>query len=120
MINFALDPETNDMTLDADGNWFLTSTRIADVAQILRNRLQTFLGEVPTDLTRGVDYHGIVFDEFLSQDARINELVRVIIDTDGVETVEDFTVSPNRAAGELGYDFTIVTDAGDIQFQNLL
>jgi hypothetical protein len=79
MINFDLTKDTNDIQLDADGNFLTTKTRIKDIAQLIVNRLQTFLGEIPTNLAKGVDYHGIIFDEFLTQQSKINELVRVIV-----------------------------------------
>lgn len=118
--NLALNPDTNDMFLDANGDWAGFRDRLNDIAQLLTCRLQTFLGEVPTDLTKGVDYHGIIFADFLTQSSKINELVRVIIETDGVQNIEDFSISPDASKGEVGYDFTIVTDAGNIQFQDLL
>lgn len=120
MINFDLDKDTNDMQLDADGNWLTTPNEIADIGQLLTNRLQTFLGEVVTNLDKGVDYHNIMFDDFLTQQSKINELVRVIIETDGVESIEDFTFSPDKQSGEAGYNFTIITTAGNIQFNELL
>lgn len=120
MINFELDKDTNDMQLDADGNWLTSPDAISDIAQLTINRLQTFLGEVPTNLDKGVDYHNIIFADFLTQQSKINELVRVIIETDGVETIEDFVFSPDKQNGEAGYDFTIVTNAGNIQFNELL
>ena len=119
MRNFALD-QNNDMFLDVNGNWAGFTSRIDDVGQILKCRLQTFLGEVKTDLKKGVDYHGIIFTDFLTAQSKINELVRVIIATDGVKSIENFSISPDKSKGIMGYDFTIMTDAGNIQFQNLL
>jgi len=118
MINFDLTKDTNDIQLDADGNFLITKSRISDIAQLLINRLQTFLGEVPTNVAKGVNYHGIIFDEFLTQQSKINELVRVIIETDGVEGIEDFTFSPDKSVAS--YDFVIKTDAGNINFNELL
>lgn len=120
MQNFDLDKDTNDMQLDADGNWLLTVNDLGDTSQLIINRLQTFLGEVPTNLDKGVDYHNIVFSDFLTQQSKINELVRVIIATDGVQSIEDFTLSPDKKSGDVGYNFTIVTDSGNIQFNELL
>lgn len=119
-LNFALDPDTNDMMVDANGNWTTCKTRIADIAQLLTNRLQTFLGEVPTNIDEGVDYHGIIFDEFLTEQTKINELIRVIVTTEGVRSIENFSISPDPKNAISGYNFTIVTDAGNIQFQDLL
>jgi hypothetical protein len=118
MINFDLTKDTNDIQLDADGNFLTTKTRIKDIAQLIVNRLQTFLGEIPTNLAKGVDYHGIIFDEFLTQQSKINELVRVIVETDGVEGIEDFSFSPDKDIAS--YDFVIKTDAGNINFNELL
>ena len=118
MINFDLTKDTNDIQLDADGNFLTTKTRIKDIAQLLVNRLQTFLGEIPTNLDKGVDYHGIIFAEFLTQQSKINELVRVVIDTDGVTGVENFSFAPDKEIAN--YDFVIKTDAGDIKFNELL
>jgi hypothetical protein len=118
MINFDLTKDTNDIQVDADGNFLTTKTRIKDISQLLINRLQTFLGEVPTNLDKGVDYHGIVFSEFLTEQSKINEIVRVIIETDGVIGLEDFSFSSEKQV--TSYDFVIKTDAGDIKFNELL
>ena len=120
MRNFSLDPETNDMFLDSNGDFAGVNSRIKDIAQLLICKIQTFLGEVPTNTSLGVDYYGIIFEEFLIEQTKINEFIRVILDTDGVKNIEDFNLSPNKSQGEIGYDFTIVTDAGDIQFQDLI
>lgn len=117
---FALDPNTNDMYLDMNGDFAGYQDRIDEIAQLLTCKLQTFLGEVPTNLTKGVDYHRIIFADFITEQSKINELVRVILETDGVENIENFNISPDRAKGIMGYNFTIVTDAGEIQFQDLL
>lgn len=117
---FALDPNTNDMYLDEAGNFAGFKDRLSSIGQLLTCRLQTFLGEVPTNLKKGVDYHGIIFTDFLTQQSKINELIRVIIATEGVVSVENFTISPDKAKGIMGYNFTIKTDAGNIQFQDLL
>ena len=117
---FSLDPETNDMSVDANGNFAGFTTRIDQIRQLVVCYLQTFLGEIPTNLALGVDYHGIIFPEFLTQGTKINELVRVILTVPGVQTITDFNISPNRQTGEMDYDFVIQTDAGGIQYQQLL
>ncbi|HOA80291.1 MAG TPA: hypothetical protein PKK61_04415 [Defluviitaleaceae bacterium] len=117
---FALDPNTNDMYLDMNGDFAGYQGRIDEIAQLLTCKLQTFLGEIPTNLIKGVDYHRIIFADFITEQSKINELVRVILETDGVENIENFNISPDRAKGIMGYNFTIVTDAGEIQFQDLL
>ena len=66
MNTFALNPVTNDMEVDANGNWKVFTNRIESIAQIITCFLQTFLGEIPINLDLGVDYHGIIFDEFLT------------------------------------------------------
>ena len=120
MRNFALDPQTNDMYLDANGNFAGFTTRIEDIGQLLTCKIQTFLGEVPTNTTLGLDWHGIIFDEFTIEQTKINELIRVIIATEGVQNIEDFTIAPDKQANIAGYNFTIKTDAGDINFQDLI
>lgn len=120
MRTLALDTETNDMFLDANGDFAGFKNRIDDIAQLLICKIQTFLGEVPTDTTLGVDWHGIIFDEFTIEQTKINELLRVIISTDGVTGIEDFSIAPDKQQGIAGYNFTIKTDAGDINFQNLI
>jgi hypothetical protein len=118
MINFILDKNTNDIQLNANGDFLTTNKRLEDIAQLLTNRLQTFLGEVPTNLGKGVDYHGIIFDKFATQQTKINELVRVILETDGVTGIDDFSFAPEKEIAN--YDFVIVTDAGNINFNELL
>lgn len=120
MIIFALDPDTNDMSVDASGNFKTFTKRIEAIAQNLICRLQTFLGEIPTNLDLGVDYHGVIFNEFLPEQTKINELVKTILATEGVQSIENFSIAPNNLAGEISYDFAIITDAGSIQFSELL
>ena len=120
MKNFALDPQTNDMYLDANGNFAGFKTRIEDIGQLLTCKIQTFLGEVPTNTTLGLDWHGIMFNELTIEQTKINELIRVIIATEGVQSIEDFTIAPDKKNNIAGYNFTIKTDAGDINFQDLI
>ena len=120
MITFALNPTTNDMEVDANGNWKFYTSRVQSIAQIITCYLQTFLAEIPTNLDLGVDYFGIVFNETLPQQSKINELVRVILTVEGVTGIENFSIAPNPVEGKIGYDFTITTDAGNLQFQDLL
>lgn len=120
MNTFALDPVTNDMIVDANGNWKTYTNRIQSIAQIITCYLQTFLAEIPTNLDLGVDYFGIIFDEFLPQQSKLNEFVSVILTVEGVTGISNFSIAPNPVEGKIGYDFTITTDAGNIQFQDLL
>lgn len=120
MRNFALDLQTNDMYLDANGNFAGFKTRIEDIRQLLTCKIQTFLNEVSTDIALGLDWHGIMFDEFIIEQTKINELIRVIIATEGVQSIEDFTIAPDKQNNIAGYNFIIKTDAGDINFQNLI
>jgi len=120
MNTFALDPATNDMEVDANGNWRVYTNRIQSIAQIITCYLQTFLAEIPTNLDLGVNYFGIIFDEFLPQQSKINEFVSIILTVEGVTGISNFSIAPNPVEGKIGYDFTITTDAGDIQFQDLL
>jgi hypothetical protein len=120
MRTFALNSDTNDMFLDANGDFAGYNSRIDDIAQLLICKIQTFLGEVPTNTALGLDWHGIIFDEFVIEQTKINELIRVIIATEGVRSIEDFSIAPNKQNAIAGYNFTIKTDAGDINFQNLI
>lgn len=120
MNTFALDPTTNDMEVDANGNWKVYTNRIQSIAQIITCYLQTFLAEIPTNLDLGVNYFGIIFDEFLPQQSKINEFVSIILTVEGVTGISNFSIAPNPVEGKIGYDFTITTDAGNIQFQDLL
>jgi hypothetical protein len=120
MNTFALNQTTNDMEIDANGNWNVFTNRIQSIAQIITCYLQTFLGEIPTNLDLGVDYFGIIFNEFLPQQSKLNEFVSVILTAEGVTGISNFSIAPNPVEGKIGYDFTITTDVGNIQFQDLL
>ena len=120
MNTFALNPVTNDMEVDANGNWKVFTNRIESIAQIITCFLQTFLGEIPINLDLGVDYHGIIFDEFLPQQSKLNEFISVILTVEGVTGISNFSIAPNPIEGKIGYDFIITTDSGNIQFQDLL
>lgn len=120
MNTFTLNVDTNDMEVDVNGNWKIYTNRIRSIAQIITCYLQTFLAEIPTNLDLGVNYYGIIFAEFLPQQSKLNEFVNVILTVEGVTGISNFSIAPNPVQGKIGYDFTITTDAGNIQFQDLL
>lgn len=98
-VGLAIDPETNDLFLDADGN--LAVARKAEaVAQHVRQRLMTFRGEWFLDTSAGVPW----LDQILGKqyDPALAEAVvkAEILDTDGVTEITSFSVDFVNGSGE--------------------
>ena len=90
-IGLALDPDTNDLFLRADGSLAVVAEAEA-VGQHVRQRLMTFEGEWFLDTTAGVPW----LDQLLGKayDPALAEAVvkAEIMDTDGVTEITSFSV----------------------------
>ncbi|MBB4063695.1 hypothetical protein [Gellertiella hungarica] len=102
-IALAIDPETNDLFLSADGN-IATVTSAEAVGQHARQRLGTFAGEWFLDTEAGVPWlDGILgssYDPALAESVVKAEL----LDTDGVTEITSFAVRFDRATRGLIID----------------
>lgn len=91
-LGLALDPATNDLFLRADGGLAIV-TRAEAVGQHVRQRLKTFEGEWFLDTEAGLPW----MDRLLGKrynPALAEALVKAeIINTDGVTSIESFSIS---------------------------
>lgn len=99
-IGLALDPNTNDLFLRADGS-LATVTNAEAVGQHVRQRLMTHEGEWFLDTPAGVPW----LDQVLGKnyDPALAEAVvkAEILDTDGVTEITSFSVRFNRTVRNL-------------------
>lgn len=96
-IGIALDQDTNDLFLTADGNLAMAQDAEA-VGQHARQRIQTFGGEWYLDTTCGVPWLAQIlgrrYDPALAEAVVKSE----ILNTDGVTEITAFSVSFDRAS----------------------
>lgn len=96
----AIDPKTNDLHFDSDGNLVLVHNAEA-VGQHVRQRLKHFQGEWFLDIEAGTpwidDVLGKNYDSALSE-AIIKDQIS---GTDGVESIESFSIQFDRTKREL-------------------
>lgn len=113
MSTFLTNTATNDLYLDAAMNIAISNTRIQEIQQLINNKLQTFLGEIETNLDEGVDYFGTVFNQYLPITSRVNEIIARILEVTGVVGVINIDYAENND-GIMNLTFTIQTDVGNI------
>lgn len=99
-IGLALDPETNDLFLRADGSLAVVTGAEA-VGQHVRQRLKTFAGEWFLDTTAGVPWLSQIMGK--KYDPALAEAVvkAEILDTDGVVEITSFSVGFDRTERRL-------------------
>lgn len=108
-FGLAVDPVTNDLSLDADGN-LATVINAEAVAQHVRQRLKSFRGEWFLDTTAGVPWLdqvlGYQYDPALAESVIKAE----ILGTDGVIEITSFSVRFDRTKRALeAYNITVLT-----------
>lgn len=109
-----------DLELDDDGNVVLSDgdlsfvTDDAEIAQSVRLRLRTWLGEWFLDKDYGVNWLGRIFKRPFSQTIARKELERVIVGTVGVKRVA--RVNQDITNGIYTYAAEVVTADNQILF----
>jgi len=101
---------SNDLYLNDFNNIAISFTRLQEIQQLVNCKLQTFFGEVQEDLSEGVDYFGIVFNEFLPLTSKINEIAEKILEVEGVIGINN--ISNSQQDNIMTIIFDIQTDAG--------
>lgn len=94
-IAFAIHPDTNDLFLDEAGN-VATVIGAEAVGQHAKQRLQTFYGEWFLDNTAGVQWLSELFAKEFNPELAEAVVKNEILDTDGVTSIESFSVSFNN------------------------
>lgn len=107
-----------DITLTALGDLDITGGDISllqgidAVIQLLKTRLQTFLGEWEFDTTLGVPYFQDVLVKAPEQRALEAVFKDVILGTEGVLNLQKFDFTFSAAPRNLTVDFTVQTTQG--------
>lgn len=94
-FSLSIDPYTNDLHLDGDGN--LATVRDAEaVAQHVRQRLLTFHGEWFLDTEAGVEWLNDLLGSRYNPELANSLTKEEILDTDGVTDISTFSTSFDR------------------------
>jgi len=112
MSTFVTDDTINDLYLDAKKNIAMSTSRLEEIKQLVNNKLQTFLGEIPLDTNEGVDYFGIILEKLVPLDTKLNELTNKILEVDGVIGIDNIDYSLPNGNDEGHFSISIKTDAG--------
>lgn len=115
----ATNTATNDLFLDANKNIAVYVTQADYTKQLCQNYLQTFLGECFTNQSLGVDYFGILLNEFTSLQDKISELRRVLLTVPNVLQVLDVKYSQDKATGIIQFEIEILTSFGTLSLNDL-
>lgn len=109
-----------DFKLDANNDLVIENNNLvlidgADfVGQMLKERLQTFLGEWFLDTDLGIPY----FQNILTKGVNLNTIKNVfkneILSTPGVIELEDFNLDFTDSTRQLSLDFSVRTENGSI------
>lgn len=108
-FDLQIDPLTNDLAFDGRGNIALVSGAEL-VAQRLRYRLNTQLGEWSFDVRLGVDYRNTVMQKAPDLGAIRAAFIATIATTEGVVAVETFELS--LSGRQLRVRFEVLTNEG--------
>jgi len=121
-IDIYINPDTNDLELDENGDLRLvggdqyvaelgqTSSNAELVAQRIRWRLLTIKGEWFLDTTIGPDWNGVILVRNYDLGAVRAEILAALYSVDGVANVEELNLSVDSMTRELAVDFIARTD----------
>lgn len=111
-INFALDRVTGDLEVGRDGQLVCTLTTAETLAQRIRTRMQTFLGEYYLDERVGVPY----FEEVQRKNPDISSvralLLAELLRVPGVKSVSQFDTEFDSKARTFKIYFQATSDEG--------
>jgi hypothetical protein len=119
MAKVFLTDNSNDLYLNSANRLAITNKNIEVAAQLARNYLWTFLGEVLTDTTIGTDYFGIVLNEFTSIQDKLNEIARVLLTVPFVEKIENIAYTQDKENGLVTFNPTLKTTYGTLTLNNI-
>ena len=102
--------DNNEIYIDNRGNFATSPTRLTAIQQLVNNKLQTFLGEIELNTLEGVDYFGIILQEQVPVFSKINELVKKILEVDGVLEIQNVNYGLENEIAS--FDISIKTDVG--------
>lgn len=107
MTQIRLDPATGEIVREAGSSQRVDG--LEEVAQHVRVRHRLIRGEVPTNLTLGMRFFGLILGKQVPQEVTESEFVDSAVGTPGVVSVDDISV-------EIGDDRVgVVTYSGTVE-----
>ena len=119
-VDLKIDEATNDLVFE-NGEFTLVYDDDA-IIQRLRTRLSDIIGDWFRDTARGTDWYGSILGK-RSDVVRRTELRRVILGTEGVDSVIRLELEYSGSARTLTVDFTVRKSDGeplDVRFEDIL
>lgn len=107
-----LNPITWDIVIENNDIKFVGETD--GIQQHLRQILQTFKGECPFDLTRGIPYHDEFFKKNFNPIIIDSILKNAIIDVPGVIELQEFILDIDNATRILSINFKVLTKYNEV------
>ena len=105
-----IDPVTGDIA--TSGVQFIKSTE--EIEQTIRTRLRLFLGEYFRNITLGTPWFQSILGKNGSVASKNAILRRIILQTEGVTDVRDFTSDYDIVKRSYSVSCTAITEAGEI------
>lgn len=108
------------LELDNDGDLLVTNNALtiiegdAAISQHLSVRLQFFKGEWVMDVRLGIPYYEYVLVKNPDLSLVRSIFRKAILDTPGIDTLEEFTLSYDNPSRTLGLSFTAKKTDGDL------
>jgi hypothetical protein len=119
MAKVFLTNASNDLYLNSAGHLAITNKNREVAAQLAKNFLWTFKGEIFTDQERGTDYFGIILNEFTSLQDKLDEITRRLLMVPFVESIESMGYSFDRETGVMTINPTLNTTEGPVTLQTI-
>lgn len=117
-MNILVDDVTGEIKLDKN-NWVLVTGR-EEITQIIKQNLQTVLGEVFTDSTLGVPWYDEIFEKATTQKNIDAILIDEITQTPGFISMARYESTLDQITRALTVDFEAYTVDGIIDFSGIL
>lgn len=111
---------SNDLFLDSNNNIAIYKDQINVCKQLCQNYTQTFLSEVFTDNTLGLDWFGIMFNEFVSLNDKILELKRVLLTVPYVLDIISVQYSQDKTTSTATFEVDVLTEFGTINLDDII
>jgi hypothetical protein len=113
MSQFAVDPSTGELV--RENGSFVRIDGLAEVAQHVRVRVRLIRGEVPTDLSKGMRWFGLILAKGTPAETVEQEFTDTILGTPGVTSVDEITLLTDRATRAASLRFEASVSLGDAQ-----
>jgi hypothetical protein len=119
MAKVFLTDSNNDLYLNTANHLAIATKNRNVAAQLAKNFLWTFKGEIFTDQERGTDYFGIILNEFTSLQDKLDEITRRLLMVPFVEGIESMGYTFDKETGVMTINPTLNTTQGPITLQTV-